>query len=226
MIGNFSYTQLKYRVIRFVFFANLLALGAGIEAKEATDKVREFVHNETQATNALQSGVARLARLCATPLKPAESSVNSDALKDLTTRVQARSKALATVAEQQLNKIQEVLAASKQDQIQICSRRNWLNGPRGRTSIASLDGTCEAAINRVAEVESLRFMVSKWKEIHTQRQKLFDRLLSLESAQCTRAGFAQRMVQAHESALGKFEDDLPSWINEALLPEDATRTQP
>ena len=224
MITKFSYTQLMYGVIRFVFFANLLALGAGIEAKEATDKVREFVHNETQATNALQSGVTRLTRLCATPLKPAEFSVSSEALKDLTTRVQARSKALATVAEQQLNKIQEVLVAARKEQTQTCSSRDWLSELTGRTAVANL--ACKAATNRVAEIESLRLMVGRWKDMQTQREKLFDKLLSLESAQCTRAGFAQQMVQAHESALGKFEDALPLWINEALRQEDATRTQP
>ena len=224
MLGKFSYTQLKYGVIRFVFFANLLALGAGIEAKEATDKVREFVHNETQATNVLQSGVNRLTRLCAAPLKPTEIESNSEALKNLTTRVQARSKTLATVAEQQLNKIQEVLVTAKKEQTQTCSSRDWVNELFGRPAIANL--ACKAATNRVAEIESLRLMVGKWKDMQTQREKLFDKLLSLESAQCTRAGFAQQMVQAHDSALGKFEDALPFWINEALRQEDATRTQP
>jgi len=224
MLGKFSYTQLKYGVIRFVFFANLLALGAGIEAKEATDKVREFVHNETQATNVLQSGVNRLTRLCAAPLKPTEIESNSEALKDLTTRVQARSKTLATVAELQLNKIQEVLVTAKKEQTQTCSSRDWVNELFGRPAIANL--ACKAATNRVAEIESLRLMVGKWKDMQTQREKLFDKLLSLESAQCTRAGFAQQMVQAHDSALGKFEDALPLWISEALRQEDATRTQP
>ena len=223
MITKFSYTQLKYGVIRFVFFANLLALGAGIEAKDATDKVREFVHNETQATNVLQSGVNRLTRLCATPLKPTEIESNSEALKNLTTRVQARSKALATVAEQQLNKIQEVLVTAKKEQTQTCSNRDWFSELTGRPAIPNL--ACKAATNRAAEIESLRLMVGRWKDLQTQREKLFDKLLSLESAQCTRAGFAQQMVKAHESALGKFEDALPLWINEALRQEEATRTQ-
>ena len=224
MVTKFSYTQMKYKVIRLVFIASLLALGSGIEAREATDKVREFVHNETQATNVLQSGVTRLTRLCAAPLKPTEIVSNSEALKDLTTRVQARSKTLATVAEQQLNKIQEVLVAAKKEQTQTCSSRDWVNELFGRPAIAIL--ACKAATNRVAEIESLRLMVGKWKDMQTQREKLFDKLLSLESAQCTRAGFAQQMVQAHDSALGKFEDALPLWINEALRQEDATRTQP
>ena len=172
----------------------------------------------------LQSGVNRLTRLCATPLKPTEIESNSEALKNLTTRVQARSKTLATVAEQQLNKIQEVLVTAKKEQTQTCSSRDWVNELFGRPAIANL--ACKAATNRVAEIESLRLMVGKWKYLQTQREKLFDKLLSLESAQCTRAGFAQQMVQAHDSALGKFEDALPLWINEALRQEDATRTQP
>ena len=50
-------------------------------------------------------------------------------------------------------------------------------------------------------------------------------LLDEHGALLPSAGFAQQMVKAHESALGKFEDALPLWINEALRQEEATRTQ-
>ena len=226
MIDKFSYTQTNYKVIKLALLASFLALGAGIEAKEATDKVREFLHNEVQATNALQSGVARLTRLCAGPLKPADNVSSSESLNNLTSRVQSRSKVLGVTAQQQLNKIQESLTTAKEEQLQACSRKNWPNFLKGITANSNLEGTCEIVTSRVREIDSLRLLLTKWRDIQAQRLNLFERLINLEGAQCTRPGFAQRMVQAHESALGKFEDDLPSWINEALRPEDASRTKP
>jgi hypothetical protein len=74
---------------------------------------------------------------------------------------------------------------------------------------------CESKRTRAAATKVTRSQVSKWRELHRERQQLFQQLIQLEMSECTRPGFAQRMIQTHEASLGPFEEQLPALVEAA-----------
>jgi hypothetical protein len=220
-------TRLIKLVNRIVFFAICVTYFGAIGAQtikpaapnipSAKAKLDEFVQIETEAVNSLRGGVSRLSRLCATPLKPlvGVATGNSD-LRDLSAQVQVRGALLITIADQQLGLADQSVQESQKEQDQACAASsNWLFALINKATKPESVALCDSRRTRAAATKVTRNLVSKWRELQRERQQLFQQLIQLEMSDCTRPGFAQRMIQTHESSLGPYEEQLPALVEAA-----------
>lgn len=182
--------------------------------------VVSFVFNERQALDVLVSGTTRLDRLCAVPLKPPVEKPTAQALSDLRTQVQDRAQRLGASAERSVSLTQFALTSAQQDNQQACSPINRMKALLGAAP-ADLP-SCDATKKRLEWVTTLNKAAKEWLHIHEERQRLFGQLIKLESAGCTRTGFAQRMVQTHEQSFATFEDQALNLFESALRKEAPT----
>jgi len=220
-------TLLIQLVNRIVFFTIFVTYFGGIGAQtikpaapnnpSAKAKLDEFVQLETEAVNSLRGGVSRLSRLCATPLKPqVGAATGTSDLRDLSTQIQVRGALLITIADQQLGLAEQSVLESQKEQEQACgASSNWLFALINKVTKPESVALCESKRTRAAATKVTRSQVSKWRELHRERQQLFQQLIQLEMSDCTRPGFAQRMIQTHESSLGPFEEQLPALVEAA-----------
>ena len=214
-------------VNRIVFFTICVTYFGAIGAQtikpaapnnpSAKAKLDEFVQLETEAVNSLRGGVSRLSRLCATPLKPqVGAATGTSDLRDLSTQVQVRGALLITIADQQLGLADQSVLESQKEQDQACgASTHWLFALINKATKPDSVALCESKRTRAAATKVTRSQVSKWRELHRERQQLFQQLIQLEMSECTRPGFAQRMIQTHEASLGPFEEQLPALVDAA-----------
>lgn len=226
MLNQAANSRLIKSVTRVVFltiwvtYAGLIgaqtATSAGPNRQLALDKLDEFVANEAQALTTLRGGVTRLTRLCAAPLKPLEGASSTNNLKDLAARLQVRRALLSGMADKQLALTEQAVQAAQREQDQACGIvNNWLTTVIRKAANPEGAALCENTRTRAAALRNTRNQINKWREMQSERQQLFEQLIQLETSECIRPGFTQRMVQAHESALGKFEDQLPEMLEAA-----------
>ena len=208
LVGNFAIAQIP---------SDAKTSGGGDLSNAA---VVSFVFNERQALDVLTSGTTRLERLCAAPLKPPVEKPTVQALTDLRSQVQDRAQRLGASAERSVSLTQFALTSAQQDNQQACSPLNRMRALVGAAP-AELP-SCEAAKKRLEGVTTLNKAAKEWLHIHEERQRLFGQLIKLESAGCTRTGFAQRMVQTHEQSFSAFEDQALNLFESALRKEAPT----
>lgn len=183
-------------------------------------EVSAFVSNEKQALDGLRNGTTRLERLCATPLKPLPAKTGTQALDELREQMQERAQRIGASAERSVSLTQFALTTAQQNSQQACSPVNrikslWLK-PTPEAP------TCESTKQQLEVLSNLNKAAKDWLAIHQERQRLFTQLIQLESAGCTRSGFAQRMVQTHERALAPFEAQALELFESALRKEAPT----
>ena len=189
---------------------------AGANKQFALDKLDEFVVNEAQAVVTLRGGVTRLTRLCAAPLKPLEGAASPSGLKDVAARLQVRGALLSGMTDKQVALTEQAVQAAQKEQDQACGAvNNWLTTLIRKAARPEGAALCESARARVTSLKNTRTQINKWRELQRERQQLFEQLIQLETSECTRPGFTQRLVEAHESALGRFEDQLPEMFEAA-----------
>lgn len=180
-----------------------------------------FVFNQRQALDVLTSGTTRLDRLCAVPLKPQADKPTVQGLGDLRGQMQDRALRIGASAERSVSLTQFAVTAAQQDSRQACSPLNRMKALLG-TAPTDLPN-CEASNKRLEQVSTLNKAAKEWLQIHNERQRLFGKLIQLESAGCTRVGFAQRMVETHERSLSTFEDQALDLFESALRKEAPTQ---
>ncbi len=166
-------------------------------------EVNTFVSNEKQALVGLRNGTTRLERLCAAPLKPLSGKPGTQALDELREQVQDLAQRVGASAERSVSLTQFALTAAQQNSQQACSPLNRIKSLWLRPTAEA--PTCESAKQQQEVLSNLNKAAKEWLAIHEERQRLFGQLIHLESAGCTRSGFAQRMVQTHERSLAPFE---------------------
>lgn len=213
-------SRLIKSTIRVVFLTIWVAYVGCIGAQTVTSaapnkqsvqyKLDEFVQSEAQAVATLRGGVTRLTRMCAAPLKPLEGVASATSLKDVAASLQVRGALQSGIADKQLALTEQAVQAAQKEQDQACGIvNNWLTIVILKVATPEGAALCEVKRARTLALKNTRNQVSKWRELQRERQQLFEQLVQLETAECTRPGFTQRMLQAHESALGRFEDQLP-----------------
>ena len=201
----------------YVGFIGAQTVTSAVPNKQfAQDKLDEFVLSEAQALATLRGGVTRLTRLCAVPLKPLEGAASANNLKDVAARLQVRSALLSGMADKQVTLTEQAVQAAQKEQDQACgTANNWLTTLIRKAARPESAALCESARTRATALKNTRTQINKWRELHRERQQLFEQLIQLETSECTRPGFTQRLLEAHESALGRFEDQLPDMFEAA-----------
>lgn len=190
-----------------VFVGNLCLAQIAIDekpGKEAFAWVNTFISSEEQALEGLRNGTLRLERLCAAPLKPLADKASAQGLASLRQEVQERAVRLQAFAERSVSLTQFNAEGALQVSQQACSPINRFKALLGTADSASAP-TCEHAKAALTQATALHKAAKDWLTMHQERQRLFSKLMQLESAGCTRTGFAQRMVQTHEQLLGSHE---------------------
>jgi hypothetical protein len=205
LVGNFAFAQVV---------SDSKTTGGGNLSNTA---VVSFVFNQRQALDVLTSGTTRLDRLCAVPLKPQTDKPTAQGLSDLRNQIQDRAQRIGASAERSVSLTQFALTSAQQDSQQACSPLNRMKALLGAAP-ADLP-SCDSTKKRLEFATSLNKAAKEWLQIHDERQRLFAQLIQLESAGCTRAGFAQRMVQTHERSLSTFEDQALDMFESALRKE-------
>lgn len=167
--------------------------------------VSTFISSEAQALEGLRNGTMRLERLCATPLKPATEKPSDQALRALRHEVQERGTRIHSAAERAVSLTQFHVDDMQQKSQQACTPLNriktWLS-----TTTSPTMGTCEQSKATYAQATALNKAAKEWLSIHEERQRLYGKLMQLETAGCTSSGFAQRMFQTHEQLMGSHEN--------------------
>ena len=217
-----------YHLVRKVLWLSLLVGNFALAQAPSDSKtnsggnlsstaVVSFVFNQRQALDVLTSGTTRLDRLCAVPLKPLTEKPTAQGLSDLRGQIQDRAQRIGASAERSVSLTQFAVTAAQQDSQQACSPLNRMNALLGAapTDLPS----CDTTKKRLEQVLTLNKAAKEWLQIHDERQRLFGQLIQLESAGCTRTGFAQRMVQTHERSLSTFEDQALDMFESALRKE-------
>ena len=183
-------------------------------------EINIFISNERQALEALSSGTKRLERLCAAPLKPQPDRPTAQDLNDLRSQIQDRSQRIGASAERSVSLTQFAVTSARQDNQQACSPLNRMKS-LFMPSPADLP-SCDITKRQLELATNLNITAKEWFQIHEERKRLFGQLILLESNGCTRNGFAQRMVQAHERSLAVFEDQALTLFENALRREVPT----
>ncbi len=206
---------INFRLNRRVLYLTLLVWNAALaqnvldarpnsEINLSTTDVSSFVFNEQQSLDGLANGMARLERLCASPLKPLPEKMSTQALNDLRIQLQENAQRTSANAQRSVSLTGFAVTGAQQDSQKACAPINRI---KGWLAAAPSDApTCEVAKKQHENAIALNKAAKDWLRIHEERQRLFQQLIKLEAAGCTRTGFAQRMIEANEKALMPFEE--------------------
>lgn len=221
MLFKFINFRLNQRVIWLTLLVGNIATAQNVldtkgvsEISLSNAEVSSFVSSERESLDGLVNGTIRLERLCAAPLKPPTEKMATQALNELRSQLLDAGQRTSANAQRSVSLTEFAVIAAQQDGQKACSPLNRIKALLVAAPDAGM--TCEGAKQVQASALALNKAAKEWLRIHEERQRRFVQLIKLESAGCTRAGFAQRMIEAHEKALAPFEDQALGLFESAL----------
>lgn len=205
-----------------------LALGQNLPATKVADgislsnkEISTFISNEYLALDGLRNGTVRLERLCASAPRPSNEKSGPLTFSEFPEPMRENAQRLWASAQRSVSLTQQALAGAQQNSAEACSPLNRFKSLWSKSATEAQ--ICERAKQKEEALRYINKAANEWFSIHEERQRLFSKLMKMETAGCTRNGFTQRMVQAHESSLAAFEVQALEMFETALRKETATQ---